>query len=330
MRNRDVADRDAVSPFVRMLWRMGSAHEDAIVASLGADALDLRHALPSERMPLTTNAIDARVPLIVGGEIAHGDPLGRPDVLRLKADGYVVGDVKSGSALEAGAADEGRPKVSYGVQLAHYALILDALGPGPAERAFVVDDSGDEVIHHLSEPLGRSTLAAIHADALARARALVAGGVSPRPAQGTACKLCHWRTACRAELGSLDDLTLVPQPGRALRDAMPPHVATLSALAELDLDAMAAPRGRTVVCPVSAPVTVGVPRPRPAAGSLWRDGLPPARSASRLSRRPDPRSSLLGQGCSDQSKREEAVLADAVVGTHADQSRTRPGTSPGT
>ena len=69
---------------------------------------------------------------------------------------------------------------------------------------------------------------------LARARAIVAGEHT-EPALTSKCKLCHWRTECRARLVASDDLTLIPELGRDVRDKLRGAFATIAEFAAADL-----------------------------------------------------------------------------------------------
>ena len=67
--------------------------------------------------------------LIYGGRIKIDDLLGEPDILRRNNDGYIAGDIKSGSGKEGGDEEtDGKPKKHYAVQLALYTDILERTG----------------------------------------------------------------------------------------------------------------------------------------------------------------------------------------------------------
>jgi predicted RecB family nuclease len=55
------------------------------------------------------------------------------------------------------------------------------------------------------------------------------------PALCSMCKLCHWRSFCKAQLKEMDDLSLIPELGRTRRDAMLPHFKNVGDLANCDL-----------------------------------------------------------------------------------------------
>ena len=204
----DHSRRDPVSDFVQMLWRVGSAHEDEMLAGI-EDAVDLRGLPPERREALTLDAMHDGAAVILGARIRHADLLGEPDVLRQIEGSYVGGDVKSGGAFDPAE----RPKDSYAGQLSHYALILAELGMGTGADAFVIDRQGDEVPYDLTAALNSRTSETLidrHASLLAQARGIRDGTVVGEGAMCAACKLCHWRTQCREELRASGDLTLVP------------------------------------------------------------------------------------------------------------------------
>jgi predicted RecB family nuclease len=62
--------------------------------------------------------------------------------------------------------------------------------------------------------------------------------MTPLPAYGSACKLCHWHTFCVAELTAADDLTLIPLLGRKERNAMQDCLPTIAALAASNPDGL--------------------------------------------------------------------------------------------
>ena len=94
----DPLKRDKLSPFVQLLWEKGTAYEQEVVAGLDIPFLDLTPYSMEEKEIKTLEAIENKEPLIYRGRISAGDLLGEPDLLRLEEDGYVAGDIKSGSA----------------------------------------------------------------------------------------------------------------------------------------------------------------------------------------------------------------------------------------
>jgi uncharacterized protein len=185
--------------------------------------------------------------LIYSGRIRADDLLGVPDLLRRDGGGYLAGDIKSGAGVEGGCEDiDGRPKKHYAVQLALYTDILERLGLSGGRTPFVWDVHGDEVEYDLDEPQGvrrPTTLWEIYQSSLREARGIVARTSETTPALSSICKLCHWRSTCTKLMVASDDLTLIPELGRANRDAIEPYVGGIRDLAVVDLDTMAGDRG---------------------------------------------------------------------------------------
>ncbi len=234
----DPRARDPVSPFVELLWARGNAFEREVVDGLDLRVVDLKTGTAREREAGTLSAMRAGVPLVYGGRMVVDDLVGEPDLLRKQGSGYAPGDIKSGSGLEPGEA--GKPKVHYAVQLALYVDILQRLGLADGRAAFVWDVGGHEVAYDLEQKRGpRSpTLWETYERVLAEVRAVVGAEQETTPALCAACKLCHWRTHCRAQLEEADDLTLIAELGRGRRDKLAPHVPTVRALAETELDTL--------------------------------------------------------------------------------------------
>ncbi len=221
----DPATRDAVSPFVQLLWDRGAAHETEVIASLGEPFTDLSASAGTEKERLTLEAMNRGDHLIYGGRISVGELLGEPDLLRKDEAGYIAGDIKSGAGEEVGGDDgEGTPKTHYAVQLGLYTDVLEQLGRSPARRGFIWDIHGKEVTYNFSIPYGakgQRTLWMDYQDYLGAARVIVnrTNETSPAYSPGV-CKNCVWYSACIAKLESADDLTLIPELGRTKRDAM--------------------------------------------------------------------------------------------------------------
>lgn len=238
----DTARRDEVSPFVNLLWERGTAVERETIARLNEPFLDLSEVPVADREERTREAMQARVRLIYRGRISAEDLLGEPDLLRLDGDRYVPIDIKSGAGEEGGGSDdeEGKPKLHYAVQLALYVDVLERLGIGPLDRrAIIWDVHGREVRYDLMAPQGSRKPQSLWDEyrlLLQQARTIVARAVEPRPAYSATCKNCYWLTLCLEKLEADDDLTLIPQLGRAKRDVMLNEIPTISALATVDAD----------------------------------------------------------------------------------------------
>jgi predicted RecB family nuclease len=234
------AERDAISPFVAMLWRRGTEYERDVIARMGLSILDLSALPESDREQATLEAMAAGEPLIYGGRIRAAGLLGIPDLLRFENGGYVPIDIKSGRGEEGGGEDEdGKPKLHYAVQLALYVDILEQLGLSAGRSGIIFDVLGREVVYDLSAPRGVKTPQTMwddYQDVLAGAKAIVAGTMRPKAALASSCKLCQWRSLCGLQLREDGDLTLIPVLGRALRDAMEGELPNIRALAAADPD----------------------------------------------------------------------------------------------
>jgi uncharacterized protein len=235
----DPVRQDPVNPFVQLLWERGNLYEREVIAGLDTPFLDLSIYGGAEKERLTREAMTRGEPLIYGGRLHAGELLGDPDLLRLEGTGYIPGDIKSGAGEE-GDEDDSRLKKHYGVQLALYVDILERLQLSAGRRGFIWDVNGEEVPYDLSATLGPKTPESmwdIYANCLAEAKGIVGQAEKTLPAYGAVCKQCHWYTACVDDLTAANDLTLLPELGRAKRDVLVSNVRTVKDLAELDLRA---------------------------------------------------------------------------------------------
>ena len=235
----DSTKRDAVNPFVKLLWEKGTSHEQEVIEGLEVPILDLSTHAGEEKERRTLRAMRQREPMIYGARLSADDLLGEPDLLRREEGGYVAGDIKSGSGLE-GDGDAAKPKKHYGVQLALYTDILERRGLAGSRRPFVWDIHGEEVTYDLERALGKrspETMWDEYERVLAQARRIVARTERTTPAYSSkTCTLCHWYSACLNDLEKADDLTLLPEVGRAKRDAMIDRISTVSELAAANVE----------------------------------------------------------------------------------------------
>lgn len=236
----DPKDRDAVSPFVQLLWERGAAHEKQIVAEILEPFTDLSGYTGTEKERLTLEAMDRGDSLIYAGRIALGDLLGEPDLLRQEGNGYIAGDIKSGAGEESAGDDgEGKPKKHYAVQLALYTDILEQLGRSAGRRAFVWDIHRDEVPYDFMAPYGSRKSRRLwddYQECIAEAREIVSRRLETLPAYASGvCKNCIWYTACIDTLEKANDLTLIPELGRSKREIMMKQISSISDFASIDI-----------------------------------------------------------------------------------------------
>lgn len=216
----DPSLRDPVNAFVELLWERGNAYEKEVIERLTQPYLNLKDYSNPERERLTLEAMQRGETLIYAGRIITGNLVGEPDILRRQNGGYVAGDIKSGAAEEGGDEDtDGKPKKHYAVQLSLYTDILERIGHSAGRRPFVWDVHGQEIVYDLDAPQGPRTpqsLWDVYQEFLSQARAVLKRQEQTSPAYGSGkCKLCHWYSACLKSLEGSNDVTLLPDMGRA-------------------------------------------------------------------------------------------------------------------
>lgn len=235
----DPAKKDEVSVFVQLLWEKGNEYEKEVIENLDIPFTDLSSLRGDEKENATTEAMSRGDNLIYSGRIKDGNLLGEPDLLRKQGDGYVAGDIKSGAGEE-GASDleDKKPKKHYAVQLALYTDILEKLKLSGGRTPFVWDIHGEEIIYDLDALQGKRnpyTLWSVYEDILDKVLLITSKKEQTLPACSGECKLCQWRTVCLSDLIKKNDLTLIPELGRAKREAILPHIKDLDGLAGIDI-----------------------------------------------------------------------------------------------
>jgi len=248
----DPAKRDEVSPFVQLLWERGFSHEQAVIGALEIPFLDLSAVRGDDKERLTLEAMNRGEALIYNGRISANGLLGIPDLLRKEGDGYVAGDIKSGSGEDGGSDDEeGKPKIRYGVQVALYTDILEQLGRSAGRRAFIWDIHGAEVPYDLAAFYGvrkPRSLWQDYQECLSEVRAIISGAEKTEPAYSSGvCKNCVWYTACIKSLENMNDLTLVPFLGRSMRASLHSHIKNIQELAEINPEGFLTDKGRKTI-----------------------------------------------------------------------------------
>jgi hypothetical protein len=177
----NAAERDAINPFVRLLWERGTLFERKMIGKLQLPFLDLSKAEETERERLTLEAMARGESLIYGGQIRADDLLGMPDLLRKETGGYVPGEIKSGRGKDGGDDEhDGKLKLHYAVQVALYVDILERLNRSAGRRGFVWDIQGEEIAYDFTTLPGQSLWDDYEA-ALVEARAILAREFVPLP-----------------------------------------------------------------------------------------------------------------------------------------------------
>lgn len=245
----DPSLRDEVSPFVAMLWERGTRYEREVIQGLSAQFTDLTAVDADDKERATLEAMARGDSLIYGGRIQADGLVGMPDVLRKSGDKYVPGDIKSGAGEEEGGDGDSKPKIPYAVQLSLYVDVLERLGLSAGRRAFVWDVHGQEVEYDLETLQGQRNPRSLwsHYEAAREVAAQVLAGTAvTKPASSANCKQCHWHSHCLDQLITTDDLTLIPQLGRAVRDAMFDEIPTVRELSTINPEAFARGKSKAV------------------------------------------------------------------------------------
>ena len=251
-------DKDEVSVFVQLLWDRGNAFERQVIERLEIPFMDLSDLFETSKEEATKEAIARGDDLIYSGRIRAGNLLGEPDLLRRQGEGYVAGDIKSGAGEE-GSSDieDKKPKKHYAVQLALYTDILEQLGLSTGRIPFVWDIHGEEIVYDLDALQGKRNPTALwstYQEILGKVDAICSEENQTLPAYSSICKLCQWRTVCVKSLIEAKDLTLVPELGRAKRDAIVEHIKDINKLVDLDIDTLI--NGKKTVIPGIGPDTL--------------------------------------------------------------------------
>ena len=235
----DYSKQDPISAFVKLLWEKGTDFEKQVIKGLEIPFLDLYSYSKTEKEKRTKEAINNGVELIYGGRISAENLIGEPDLLRRENNGYISGDIKSGSGLEGeNDSSEGKPKLHYTVQLALYTDILERLGISGGRNPFIWDIHGRKIVYDLNSPQSTRNSEpwwTKYQNCLEAATKITNHDLKTLPAYSGICKLCQWRTHCLRCLRKTNDLTLIPELGRSKRDVMMNHIGSVAELAQANL-----------------------------------------------------------------------------------------------
>jgi len=140
--------RRPLAQFLDLLFRRGVLHEERILGKL-------EYSRPvgftlEERFKGTVELMQSGAQLISQGVLIAGDEHGVPDLLRKVDTGpklgeysYIPIDIKSGKGYESGSTSI--VKSTYGIQLAFYARLLEAVQGVYPQQAIVINIDGDEI-----------------------------------------------------------------------------------------------------------------------------------------------------------------------------------------
>lgn len=235
----DYSKQDPISPFVKLLWEKGTDFEKQVIKGLETPFLDLSVFSGTEKEKRTRESMNRGVELIYSGRISAGNLIGEPDLLRRENNGYISGDIKSGSGLEGeNDSSEGKPKLHYAVQLSLYTDILERLDISGGRIPFIWDIHGREIAYDLNSPQSTrnpESWWAQYQNCLEAATKIANHDLKTLPAYAGICKLCQWRTHCLKCLRKANDLTLIPELGRSKRDVIISQIGSVAELTQANL-----------------------------------------------------------------------------------------------
>lgn len=210
----DPREKLPLSDFLNLLFERALLHEEDVVG-------DLPHLTPvgaslEEWAASTVELMQAGTERIYHGVLIASADTGIPDLLE-KVVGksnfgdyyYKPVDIKSGS----GYTDEAKGKLrdDYGMQLYHYAMLLEAVqGTFPLE-AEILNKRKERVAY----PLPKFERA--YRQSLPTIRRLVEGTDTDEPALVSSCQHCQWWGRCERILVERHDVTLLPGMGRSIK-----------------------------------------------------------------------------------------------------------------
>lgn len=209
--------RKPLAQFLDLLFRRGVVHEDKILE--GLDYTQPKGFTSEERFKGTFELMRAGEDLIYQGVLMSGDEQGIPDLLRKFSSqsnfgkhSYMPIDIKSGKGYETGSSVA--VKKTYGIQLAFYARLLEAIQGTYPQQAIVINIDGDEITFDPGEFKVRLE------EILPNVRALVAGKETDEPARIGECTVCAWHDLCLERLIASRDVTLVAGVGRSYKSVL--------------------------------------------------------------------------------------------------------------
>ncbi len=215
--HEDPAKKRPLSQFLDLLFSRGTLYEKRIIESL--ECRSPEGLTKQDRSKSTLDLMRVGEDCIYQGVLIAGDEQGIPDLLKkvsvpsaLGDHSYIPIDIKSGKGYESNS--NNALKKTYGIQLAFYARLLEAVQGVYPEHAIVIDIDGQEISFDLND--FKEKLEEI----LPHIRALVTGQERDCPALIQKCTLCGWYDLCLERLKASNDVTLLPGVGRGSKQAL--------------------------------------------------------------------------------------------------------------
>ena len=206
-----------LSQFLDLLFRRGSLHEGRVIERF--EYRKPEGVTHQQRFESTLELMWMGEELIYQGVLITGDEQGIPDLLKkvsvpsaLGDHSYIPIDIKSGKGTESNSNNS--VKKAYGIQLAFYARLLEAVQGLYPQHAAVINIDGDEI------PFDPHDFKHRLEEILPHIRALIAGTESDCPALIQKCTLCGWYDVCLERMKASSDVTLVAGVGRGSKQAL--------------------------------------------------------------------------------------------------------------
>lgn len=205
------------SDFLNMLFENALTHEYDVVEGLACETP--KGATLQDRAFSTLELMRYGAERIYQGVLLGTSESGIPDLLeRVPGQSgfgdyfYKPVDIKSGS----GYADpvKGTLRTDYGMQLCHYALLLQSAQGTFPPVGEILNRDRQRVTYSLNQ------FRSDHQEALDDIRLLISGAKSDEPALSADCGACQWWAHCEKALVAAGDVTLLADVGRSKKIAL--------------------------------------------------------------------------------------------------------------
>ena len=237
----DASLKDSPNEFVQLLWEQGFQYERQVIdeQKKEIEIMDLSQIPAEERFVKTLEAMRNKTPYIYQGCLEVDDLIGKPDLLKLEANGeYIPIDIKSGMGYKDAGNDEDEVKLknTYAVQLWLYIDALIRLQFSSRKIGKIWDSKGRIVEYDLERAQGprkKQTWWELYQEVLLNVRDILDKRNRTEAALASVCKLCEWYTDCKKQCFERNDITLIHEIGRSTRADFVPIAQTVRQLASI-------------------------------------------------------------------------------------------------
>lgn len=212
----DDSKKQEVSRFVKMLWERGLQHEDKIVEEIiekkGKTFARIKKTEPAneENFQKTLSLMKRGIDYIYQGVLLSSDYAGRPDLLeKVKGSSsfgdyyYIPVDIKSGKGYKGDNFKDGKPKISYKLQLTFYILLLEKIQTHTPKYGKIINIDKEELEYKINTNEKRFQ------NVLGEIKKMAQGKKIYEPAIGGKCSLCPWQSYCLKWARRRQDLSLL-------------------------------------------------------------------------------------------------------------------------